>query len=92
MPSTTVHMPANIVAAADPHKLALSVRASCLLFEDESDHPHLYRVVDETVIQAAYDYCEQNQLRTARLLGISRNIVRDRLLRYGLLKSQKDRS
>ncbi|HBH78197.1 MAG TPA: Fis family transcriptional regulator, partial [Nitrospira sp.] len=30
-------------------------------------------------------YCEQNQVRTARLLGISRNIVRDRLIRYGVL-------
>jgi sigma-54-specific transcriptional regulator len=39
--------------------------------------------------RAAYEYCEQNQLRTARLLGISRNIVRDRLIRYGLLHSHK---
>ncbi len=57
----------------------------------ERDTHQLYRSIDETVIRTAYDYCEKNQLRTARLLGISRNIVRDRLFRYGLLKSQKDR-
>ena len=49
----------------------------------------LYQEIDRTVIRAAYEYCEHNQLRTARLLGISRNIVRDRLIRYGLLNLQK---
>lgn len=53
------------------------------------DWSNLYRRIDETVIRTAYEYCEQNQLRTARLLGVSRNIVRDRLVRYGLLNSEK---
>jgi sigma-54-specific transcriptional regulator len=53
------------------------------------DRSNLYRRIDETVIRTAYEYCEQNQLRTARLLGVSRNIVRDRLVRYGLLNLQK---
>lgn len=53
------------------------------------DRSNLYRRIDETVIRTAYEYCEQNQLRTARLLGVSRNIVRDRLVRYGLLNSEK---
>ena len=53
------------------------------------DRSNLYRRIDETVIRTAYEYCEQNQLRTARLLSVSRNIVRDRLVRYGLLNSEK---
>ena len=53
------------------------------------DRSNLYRRIDETVIRTAYEYCEQNQLRTARLLSVSRNIVRDRLMRYGLLNSEK---
>jgi sigma-54-specific transcriptional regulator len=57
------------------------------LFLDE--RPDLYQLIDDTIFRAAYDYCDHNQLRTARLLGISRNIVRDRLIRYGLLGSQK---
>jgi sigma-54-specific transcriptional regulator len=57
-----------------------------MLFEKEA--PNLYQRIDETVIRVAYEYCERNQLRTARLLGISRNIVRDRLLRYRLVNPQ----
>ncbi len=55
----------------------------------ESGRPDLYQWIDERVFRAAYEYTEQNQVQTARLLGISRNVVRDRLLRYGLLASQK---
>lgn len=55
------------------------------IFDDGTSWPTLYRSIDETVIRRAYAYCEQNQVRTARLLGISRNIVRDRLIRYGVL-------
>jgi sigma-54-specific transcriptional regulator len=55
----------------------------------DKDFPQLHQFLDETIIRAAYEYCEQNQLRTARLLGISRNIVRDRLIRYGILNSQR---
>ena len=34
-------------------------------------------------MRAAYAYCDENQLQTARLLGISRNVVRARLIRFG---------
>lgn len=55
------------------------------MFDDGMNTAHLYRLIDETVIRRAYAHCERNQVRTARLLGISRNIVRDRLIRYGML-------
>ncbi len=45
--------------------------------------PDLWAVIERTVMSHAYDYCERNQLQTARLLGISRNVVRARLLEYG---------
>jgi hypothetical protein len=38
------------------------------------------------VMRTAYSYCDRNQLETARLLGISRNVVRARLIQYGDLK------
>lgn len=57
-----------------------------------SDRPKIYQFIDETVIRSAYAYCDHNQVRTARLLGISRNVVRDRLARYGLLHSHKGAS
>lgn len=45
----------------------------------------LYEKIDEAVIRAAYDYCNENQLQTAKLLGISRNVVRHRLARHSML-------
>ncbi|MDN5940683.1 MAG: sigma-54 dependent transcriptional regulator [Nitrospira sp.] len=76
--------PAMVATTGSTQSLEALLRT--LFNGDSSD---LYRRIDETVIRTAYEYCEQNQLRTARLLGISRNIVRDRLIRYALLNSQK---
>ncbi len=53
------------------------------LFEKEPDH--LYASIEASVIKAAYEFCDRNQLQTAKLLGISRNIVRARLIQYGEL-------
>ncbi|WP_173043820.1 sigma-54-dependent Fis family transcriptional regulator [Nitrospira sp. KM1] len=80
--------PPEITASTAPVRPARLEEGLRHLFD--ADTPDLYRLIDETVFQAAYEYCERNQLRTARLLGISRNIVRDRLLRYGLLKTQRE--
>lgn len=52
----------------------------------EQDEPRLYEQIEETVIRRAFDFCHRNQVQTARLLGISRNIVRARLQRIGLLE------
>lgn len=51
----------------------------------ESREPALYERVDRALMGAAFRYCERNQLQTARLLGISRNVVRARLIQYGEL-------
>ncbi|HMJ10572.1 MAG TPA: aliphatic sulfonate ABC transporter substrate-binding protein, partial [Polyangiaceae bacterium] len=51
----------------------------------ESNLPNLFEHVEHRVMRAAYRYCDKNQLQTARLLGISRNIVRARLLECGEL-------
>jgi len=53
----------------------------------ENPSPLLFDKIEETVIQSAYAYCENNQVQTAKLLGISRNILRHRLQRFGLLPS-----
>ncbi|HET9929916.1 MAG TPA: ABC transporter substrate-binding protein, partial [Polyangiaceae bacterium] len=45
--------------------------------------PDLWDNIERTVMRSAYDYCERNQVQTARLLGVSRNVVRARLLDYG---------
>ncbi len=66
--------------AEEDDSLELALRR---LFEQAP--PHLYDTVEEVLMRTAYDYCERNQVHTARLLGISRNILRARLQRYGLL-------
>lgn len=58
----------------------------------ERNLPNLFEHIEGEVMKVAYEYCEHNQLRTARLLGISRNIVRARLLHYGMLPGSGPRS
>lgn len=45
----------------------------------------LFDSIEAAIFRTAYDYCEKNQVQTGRLLGISRNILRHRLKRYGFL-------
>lgn len=56
-------------------------RALLDLFADPRDE--LFDYVEATLVRLAYHYCDRNQLQTARLLGISRNVVRARLIRLG---------
>lgn len=71
----------SAVAASDPER---ELREALLaLFEKEQ--PNLYVSIEAAVMKAAYEFCNRNQLQTARLLGISRNIVRARLIQCGML-------
>jgi aliphatic sulfonates family ABC transporter substrate-binding protein len=45
--------------------------------------PNLHEHVESALIRGAYRYCHNNQLQTARLLGVSRNVVRARLIQFG---------
>jgi sigma-54-specific transcriptional regulator len=49
--------------------------------------PRLYEHIEETVIRAAYEYCAHNQVQTARMLDISRNILRHRMAQYGITRT-----
>lgn len=61
-------------------------RAFSNLFEFGIEN--LHERIEESLMRAAYRYSERNQLQTARLLGISRNIVRARLIQHGELQGQ----
>src|SRR5690606_3819839 len=52
----------------------------------EQNLPNLHEHVESALIRAAYRYCHKNQLQTARLLGVSRNVVRARLIQFGELQ------
>ena len=47
--------------------------------------PDIHHRIDAAVVTAAYHYCHENQLHTAQLLGISRNILRAKLATLGFI-------
>jgi aliphatic sulfonates family ABC transporter substrate-binding protein len=71
------------LASAEPEASPLGELESALGKLYQLSPPHLHELIDEAVMRSAYRYSGQNQLKTARLLGISRNVVRARLIQYG---------
>ena len=51
----------------------------------EQAPPKLFEILEETIIRTAFEFCEKNQVQTARLLDISRNVLRHKLGFYGML-------
>jgi sigma-54-specific transcriptional regulator len=51
----------------------------------QSDRQELYRSVERLLVTTVFEHCDRNQVRTARRLGLSRNVVRAQLKRYGLM-------
>ncbi|MBS0554299.1 MAG: AAA family ATPase, partial [Proteobacteria bacterium] len=51
----------------------------------DDDTPDLHERVENLLFSTAFEYCLENQVRTARQLGISRNILRTQLKRFGLI-------
>jgi sigma-54-specific transcriptional regulator len=64
-------------------KLALE----CLLKQAPDN---LFEFLLETIIKEAYNHCNQNQVQTARLLGITRNVLRTYLKKFGFITSDKN--
>ena len=46
---------------------------------------NLFDAVERALVHAAFDHAQRNQVRTARALGVTRNMVRTLLKRHGLL-------
>jgi sigma-54-specific transcriptional regulator len=53
-----------------------------------SDRQDVYETVERQLVTSAFRFCERNQVQTARRLGVSRNIVRAQLKRFGLLGAE----
>lgn len=54
------------------------------LIEQESEH--LYDLFIRKVVEQAYEHCRQNQVQTARVLGVSRNVLRTLLKQFGIIQ------
>ncbi|WP_424193632.1 sigma-54 interaction domain-containing protein [Ampullimonas aquatilis] len=51
----------------------------------DNDEQNLFDSIEETVIRTAFTWCNKNQVHTAKILGISRNILRTHLKRFSLI-------
>jgi sigma-54-specific transcriptional regulator len=51
----------------------------------DTERGDVYEVVERILVETAFEHCAGNQVRTAKRLGVSRNIVRAQLKRFGLL-------
>ncbi|WP_425500859.1 sigma-54 interaction domain-containing protein [Pseudaquabacterium terrae] len=54
----------------------------------QQDRPDVFATLEREIVQAAFHFCHRNQVRTSVLLGISRNVLRSQLKRFGLLPAQ----
>ncbi|WP_122745650.1 sigma-54 interaction domain-containing protein [Pseudomonas viridiflava] len=64
-------------------------RAFQTLFEEQAGA--LHEKVEDALLRAAYRFCHHNQVHTASLLGLTRNVTRTRLIRIGELAVNKRR-
>ena len=55
----------------------------------EGNRSQLFEYIENTVMRAAFEFCDGNQVQAARLLGISRNVIRARLIRMGAISALK---
>ncbi|TRX75682.1 sigma-54-dependent Fis family transcriptional regulator [Pseudomonas mangiferae] len=74
---------------ADETADILLQRAFQKLFEEQSGA--LHEKVEDALLRAAYRFCHHNQVHTANLLGLSRNVTRAQLIRIGELVVNKRR-
>jgi sigma-54-specific transcriptional regulator len=50
----------------------------------------LYQQLEALIFKCAFEYCSDNQVHTAKLLGISRNILRTQLKNFGLIGGETE--
>lgn len=73
------------VRLRDTEKTRDQALQDALLALFEEGRPDLYAEIEAAITRTAYEFCHRNQVQTGRLLGVSRNIVRARLMQCGEL-------
>ncbi|QHG64592.1 sigma54-dependent transcriptional activator SfnR [Pseudomonas putida] len=68
----------------------LLLQAFGRLYEEQPGD--LYEKVENALLRSAYHFCHYNQVHTAQLLGLSRNVTRTRLIAIGELVVNKRRA
>jgi sigma-54-specific transcriptional regulator len=57
----------------------------------ERGGPDLFARIDTAVVMKAYQFCHRNQVQAARLLGVTRNVLRGRLASLGVINGRRSR-
>jgi aliphatic sulfonates family ABC transporter substrate-binding protein len=70
----------------DSGGLAAVERALAALYD--KNIPGLHEKIEEVLFRSAYEYCHRNQMQTARLLDVTRNVLRARLIQIGELRGR----
>lgn len=83
-----LHGRAPLLGGSRPVESESCQLATALQRMFEQNPPALFEQVEEALVTLAFEHCDGNQVRTARLLGISRNILRAQLKRFGLLAAK----
>jgi sigma-54-specific transcriptional regulator len=73
--------------SAETHSTPIDVIAKQLDRLFLSPPQELYKQLEELIVKRAFNYCAGNQVQTAKLLGVSRNILRTQLKHFGLIGS-----
>jgi sigma-54-specific transcriptional regulator len=68
-----------------PHDTRLDMLGEGMRRLLHSDHDGVYQEVERLLLTTAFEHCAGNQVRTAKRLGVSRNVVRAQLKRFGLI-------
>ncbi|MDR3352329.1 MAG: sigma 54-interacting transcriptional regulator [Zoogloeaceae bacterium] len=83
------HTPPSFATSTATATTAASSSLEAALREIFTNPQHSGRSVDdlieETIVRTAFEFCGRNQSATARLLGVTRNVARARLQRFGFI-------
>lgn len=80
------------VIEAATHNVALNTFVQSNLLDKaiseliEQEPENLYDLFVRKVVEQTYEHCRQNQVQTARVLGVSRNVLRTLLKQFGLIQ------
>ena len=69
--------------APEPRGSATPQQALETVLRDLFNEPNeqLFEQIEEAVMRTAFEFCHRNQVQAAKLLGISRNVLRSRLIK-----------
>ena len=92
LPPAAADSPAAVLPGLPASPAPLQTLRELLLKSMAGNQPFLFEQVQAALVTTAFEFCHGNQVQTARLLGLSRNVLRTLLKQHGLLAVQEESS